>query len=252
MNEAAAADDARRVFRLADHVRAASDRDGAVILDLRSGRYLGLNRVGSAVLQGVRHGLTLQAISAQVAAQCQAPLERVGPDAERFLARLVSQGLVQASAGSGAGAAADEHPATTAPAPPAPIDKPLPAARVWVLPAYLALVAVDLALRLFGFGRVHRWLHRLPPGGLRPEPRRARRLARAVDGAAAFYLKRAWCLERSLATLLLMRLRRWPARLVLGARRLPFGAHAWVEIAGEVVNDDPRVCGCYVVLERCG
>jgi hypothetical protein len=187
-----------------------------------------------------------------VAAQCAAPLERVTPDARRFLDGLVSRGLVEAAGGSAAAPVRpDEAPPAPSPAA-APPAAPPPPARAWLLPAYAALLAVDVALRLFGFGRVHGWLHRLPPGGAAPAPLRARRLARAVDRAAAYYHKRAWCLERSLVTLLLMRLRRWPARLVLGAKRLPFGAHAWVEIEGEIVNDDPWVCRGYVVLERCG
>jgi hypothetical protein len=52
--------------------------------------------------------------------------------------------------------------------------------------------------------------------------------------------------------MLLMRLRGWPAELVLGVRRMPFAAHAWVEVRGRVVNDDPRVQRQYSVLERCG
>jgi hypothetical protein len=215
-----------------------------VLLDLRSGRYLALNAVGGAVLEGVRRGLALEDISAGVAARCEAPLERVAPDSQRFLAELVSAGLVES--GVNTVVPTDES---------APAGDPFPAvppARVWMVPAYVVLVAVDAALRLFGFGRLHRWLHRLPPAGPAPDPGRARRLAQAVDRAAAFYPKRAWCLERSLVTWLLMRARRWPARLVLGAKRLPFGAHAWVEMDGEVVNDDPRVCRGYRVLERCG
>lgn len=47
------------------------------------------------------------------------------------------------------------------------------------------------------------------------------------------------CLPRSLATVLLCRLRgQWPAWCV-GARRLPpFGAHAWVEVDGTPVGED--------------
>jgi hypothetical protein len=239
----------RRALRLAPHVRAASDGDGTVLLDLRSGRYLALNRVGSAVLRGVGSGLSTEAIGARVAAECEAPLERVAPDAERFVAQLLSNGLIEASA-------LEDIPEPAAPAGrphPAPSDRPvLPAqpALAWVVPAYLCLVIVDAALRLLGFGRIHLWLHRLPLGRRRPDLERARRLARAVDRAAAFYPKRAWCLERSLVTLILMRVRRWPARLVLGAKRMPFAAHAWVELDGQAVNDGPRV-RAYAVLERC-
>ena len=50
---------------------------------------------------------------------------------------------------------------------------------------------------------------------------------------------REGCLPRSLATILLCRVRgRWPTWCV-GARRLPpFGAHAWVEVDGLPVDED--------------
>jgi hypothetical protein len=50
---------------------------------------------------------------------------------------------------------------------------------------------------------------------------------------------REGCLPRSLATVLLCRLRgRWPTWCV-GARRMaPFGAHAWVEAEGVPVDED--------------
>jgi len=50
---------------------------------------------------------------------------------------------------------------------------------------------------------------------------------------------REGCLPRSLATVLLCRLQgRWPTWCV-GVRRLPpFGAHAWVEAEGAMVDED--------------
>jgi hypothetical protein len=42
-----------------------------------------------------------------------------------------------------------------------------------------------------------------------------------------------------------------PARMVIGARQMPFRAHAWVEVNGRVVNDKPYVREMYAVLDRC-
>jgi transglutaminase-like putative cysteine protease len=114
-------------------------------------------------------------------------------------------------------------------------------------------VVVDAAIKTLGFGRIHRWLHGLRRGStLAPPAPRVQTLSSSVDRAASLYFRRAWCLERSLVAMLLMRLRGWPAELVLGVRRMPFAAHAWVEVRGRVVNDDPRVQRQYSVLERCG
>jgi hypothetical protein len=50
---------------------------------------------------------------------------------------------------------------------------------------------------------------------------------------------REGCLPRSLATVLLCRLRGECATWCVGARRLPpFGAHAWVEAEGRAVGED--------------
>jgi hypothetical protein len=83
------------------------------------------------------------------------------------------------------------------------------------------------------------------------EPADTARICEAVDTAAAFYFKRAWCLQRSAAQACLLRTRGLPARLVIGVHRVPFLAHAWVELDGRVVNDDPRVRRFYEAIENC-
>jgi len=73
----------------------------------------------------------------------------------------------------------------------------------------------------------------------------------AVDNAAVFYYKRVLCLQRSAAGALLLRRAGYPAELVIGCRKIPFQAHAWVEVAGTVVNDNAAVTRFYTVLDRC-
>ncbi|GAA0608805.1 hypothetical protein GCM10010174_27590 [Kutzneria viridogrisea] len=53
-----------------------------------------------------------------------------------------------------------------------------------------------------------------------------------------------FCLQRSLATALLCRLRGvWPT-WCSGVRTAPFGAHAWVEVDGQPVGE-PHGCAAY-------
>jgi hypothetical protein len=59
----------------------------------------------------------------------------------------------------------------------------------------------------------------------------------AVAIAAALYPGRALCLERSLTLYYYLRRAGVDARFRLGAQPYPFEAHAWVEYAGEPVND---------------
>jgi hypothetical protein len=80
------------------------------------------------------------------------------------------------------------------------------------------------------------WLRR----GARPTTFDQAKAARdAVVAVSLHCAAREGCLARSLATVLLCRLRgRWPTWCV-GARRLPpFAAHAWVEAGGVMVGED--------------
>ncbi len=120
------------------------------------------------------------------------------------------------------------------------------------LAAYLMLVAIDGLTKVGGFGRMHRLVQRFPVRSRRREDAEtAHRICGAVDRAASYYVKRAWCLQRSAAAVCLLRLAGYPAELVIGARRVPFYAHAWAEIGRRVVNDEEAVQTYYGVLERC-
>jgi transglutaminase superfamily protein len=80
------------------------------------------------------------------------------------------------------------------------------------------------------------WLRR----GARPASfDQAKAVREAVVAVSLHCAAREGCLARSLATVLLCRLRgQWPTWCV-GARRLPpFAAHAWVEVGGVMVGED--------------
>jgi Transglutaminase-like superfamily len=100
-----------------------------------------------------------------------------------------------------------------------------------------------------------RLLARQPPGRIRRLLLVIRRRARPATGLEASAARRAvmavsvlcageGCLQRSLATVLLCRLRgSWPTWCT-GVRTMPFGAHAWVEADGVPV-DEPHPPGVY-------
>lgn len=118
--------------------------------------------------------------------------------------------------------------------------------------AYVTLVAIDGLMKFGGFRRLHRLIQKFPVRrNAREEITRAHRICGAVDRAASYYVKRAWCLQRSAAAVCLLRLAGYRAELVIGARRTPFYAHAWAEIGNQVVNDETAVQSYYGVLERC-
>jgi hypothetical protein len=74
---------------------------------------------------------------------------------------------------------------------------------------------------------------------------------RAVNVACAVYFKEVQCLQRSATLVCLLRDCGMAASLVLGAQRLPFRGHAWVELGREIVNDNPSALEKYEILDRC-
>ena len=71
------------------------------------------------------------------------------------------------------------------------------------------------------------------------------------EAAAATFLLPAACKERALAGYRI--LGGWyglPAAVVVGVRRQPFLAHAWVECDGRVVTDDPERCSHLLAVVR--
>jgi transglutaminase superfamily protein len=77
------------------------------------------------------------------------------------------------------------------------------------------------------------------------------RVCRAIDVVCVLYPKHVLCLQRSSATACLLRKYGVPARMVIGIQKLPFKAHAWVEVDGRVVNDRPYAHEMYTVLDYC-
>lgn len=118
--------------------------------------------------------------------------------------------------------------------------------------AFIGLVLVDLTVKIAGFKSLHKLIRRCP--SLRkaePNSENAARICTAVDRASIYYFKRAWCLQRSATTVCFLRLFGFPAELVIGVRKMPFYAHAWVEMGGRVLNDKELVQSYYSVIERC-
>jgi hypothetical protein len=73
----------------------------------------------------------------------------------------------------------------------------------------------------------------------------------AVNYACAWYPKQALCLQRSFVTTYLLRQRGVAAQMVLGAQKLPFKAHAWVEVDGQAINERSNVQATYAVWDKC-
>jgi hypothetical protein len=120
-----------------------------------------------------------------------------------------------------------------------------------VLRAYLELIHFDLYLARRDFAVLRRKVRDYPIERTESSPDLVRKICAAMDIASIFYWKEVLCLQRSSATTCLLRHHGVPAQMVIGVRQMPFKAHAWVEVGGEVVNDRPYISSTYRSLDKC-
>ena len=118
--------------------------------------------------------------------------------------------------------------------------------------ALFALFAYDVLSKSCSFEAIYAMV-----GHWRVNRRRAdsqstiERVCNAVNYACVWYPKQALCLQRSFATTYLLRKNGVNAQMVLGAQKLPFKAHAWVEVEARAVNERSNVQLTYTVWDRC-
>ncbi len=123
--------------------------------------------------------------------------------------------------------------------------------RFLVLKAFWNLVAFDLRRLGSNFGRLHATMRSLKVADREPPRQITDLICDAVNRACAWYPKRVLCLQRSVVITHLLRNCGVRAQMVLGAKKLPFKAHAWVEVNGQPVNERSTVQEIYGVWERC-
>lgn len=108
-----------------------------------------------------------------------------------------------------------------------------------VLTCVAVLACMDILPRVIGLRRTFALLRRVTP-----DARTSTGVSALIDAtvhrvcvAAAFYPRRALCLEQSLTLFVLLRSRGVAAELRLGVQPRPFYAHAWVEAGGRAISE---------------
>lgn len=119
------------------------------------------------------------------------------------------------------------------------------------LKAFVGLLLFDPLVHLVGFGMLHRLVRGWPTATRSAPPDAVDRVLTAVNRACTLYPRKALCLHRSAVSTCLLRSAGVQARMVIGARKIPFRAHAWVEVDGVAVNEGVRVREFFQVLETC-
>jgi len=120
-----------------------------------------------------------------------------------------------------------------------------------VLRAYVRLIQFDLYLARGNFKAVYDKVRRYPVSEMPASTNAVERICSAIDLACIWYWKEVLCLQRSAATACLLKRYGVQAQMMIGAQQMPFRAHAWVEVDGQVVNDRPYMREIYALLDRC-
>jgi len=113
------------------------------------------------------------------------------------------------------------------------------------------LLAYDILSGLCGFRTVYAVVRGWKIKNKNEGPDIIDRVCIAVNYACVWYPKPALCLQRSFVTTSLLRKHGIASQMVLGAQKLPFHAHAWVEVDGQAINERSNVQATYAVWDRC-
>lgn len=73
-------------------------------------------------------------------------------------------------------------------------------------------------------------------------------LADVVDAASLLYPKKTFCLAWASTFVLLALRKNWSCNLAIGIQVNPFYAHAWAQVADQVIHDDPAIAKVLSVI----
>lgn len=208
-----------------------------VVLDLGTERYRVLDDVASVLWSVLIGEADAETTFDRLASEYALDRDRFGTELAAFAQRCVSERLLE-PAGAPPAATVTPHSAAAR------------GARPGMLQALTCLIATRRALRRDGFRATYESYAALPAG---PRTRALHEVLPAFARAENFFVARRApkdCLLRSLALYRFLRTAGVPAHHLLGARRFPFVAHAWVECDGAPVCDERA--GGYTPLARIG
>lgn len=83
------------VLTLAEHVKAINDENGAVLLDIKSGSYYSINRLGADICLLLKSGVARSVLVQEISNRFQVSNDIVSSDIERFLQDLRIRGMLE-------------------------------------------------------------------------------------------------------------------------------------------------------------
>jgi hypothetical protein len=120
-----------------------------------------------------------------------------------------------------------------------------------ILRAYIELIAHDLFMFRHNFESLHQRIRNFPVRHVGSNTSTREDVTLALNVACCFYPKRVLCLQRSAVFVRMLRAKGITASMVIGAQKVPFMAHAWVEVGGDIINDRQASRERFLVLEVC-
>jgi hypothetical protein len=238
-----------------DSVREIATQDGAALLDIGQGICFSVTAVGTLIWRQLRLGQSPERITDYLAQQFpDVPKQQVHDDAAQFIADLRQKGLLL---GHGESRPLERPPRLLALLRPrqnqakdgAGARAKVPRWLGWK--AFIGLLAFDLLRLGKNFNRIHTAVRQWPVATASAPPEVVDRICRAINYACVCYPKRVLCLQRSAVTSCLLRNCGVPARMVLGAQKSPFKAHAWTEVKDVPINEQSDVQRAFMVWDRC-
>lgn len=230
---------------LASHVsRVLIDGEG-VLLNQKTGKYLGLNAVGTRILEMIQAGFRTEQITEELADLYQVDKATIQRDVEKFLEQAAKHDLLVFGPTREPRIAADS-PSVTAPVLSKDIPQDDARTRSWlVIHAYYLLFIIDWRLKSHSFEAVLQWLNDKSRGARPLRDLDADRIAiqqvrDAIGRATKFYYRtRRDCLPNAMLAYYLMKKRGIAVKFCIGVTKFPFKGHAWVEYEGKVVYTTP-------------
>lgn len=206
-------------------IRHAKIAGGWVLLDLRKGKYRVLDPVASDFWDVIIEDGRDETELAGLARKYDVDLARVSHDYSAFVKTCLSECLIEAEG---------REPQTATIAPKGSVRRTIPA----FLLALHSMIATAWWLSYRGFPATYREYGRLRRG--RDASDSAFYLRRFAIAENFFLASRGTndCLVRSLSLFRFLNAVGVCASHVIGVRRFPFAAHAWVEVEGRVAQQD--------------
>jgi hypothetical protein len=249
----------KSLYRASPDTRFSNDQDSTIILNIEQGRFYGLIGRSSIMWQQIvahPEGITLDKIVSHLitreAGFANEPRENAMLAVSRLLDTLVENGLIETSEqpsprvfGGVRRFACTITAALTRRLTDLLIELRLPCAAV-----ALEFVIFRIIRRIGHFPARHYIVKHWPVNPQRlAETEDISLICSAVDVAVARYPKESLCLQKAAVTVCLLRQYGIPADMKIGVHNLPFASHAWVEVAGTVINDDKDVQRYFKVID---